>query len=117
MTTDDLERDVRATAVGCAFIRWVSTEDKTDHALKMRLYIVADCFIQVYANIQKRLLSYTLVFNRARFYGRDCESGQWHRHLHDAPNDHDFSPEGMRVVSLSQFLAETQQILQSEGIL
>ena len=59
----------------------------------------------------------TLVFHRVRIYGRDCEGGQWHRHPHGAPDDHDSSPEGTEAVSLWQFLAEAQQILQSEGIL
>jgi len=55
VTIDDLERDIRQTAAAWVFIRWISTEDKTDHSLKMRLHATRDCFIQVYANIQKQL--------------------------------------------------------------
>jgi len=57
MTTDDLEKHIRETASNWAFIRWVETVDKTDHALKMRMYAMMDCFIQVYANVQKELVS------------------------------------------------------------
>jgi hypothetical protein len=117
VTTDDLERDIRQVTAGWAFIRWISTEDKTDHSLKMRLSVTGDCFIQVYANIQKQLWSYALVLHRTRVFGRDCEGGHWHRHPHGAPNDHDSSPEGMRPISLPQFLVEAQQILEAEGIL
>lgn len=91
--------------------------DKTDYAIKMRLHIIADCFVRVYANVQKQLLSYALVLNRTRIYGRNCEGGQWHRHPPGAPEVHDFSPEGSQSVSLSQFLSEAQQVLQDEGIL
>jgi hypothetical protein len=90
--------------------------DKTDHAIKMRLHVMADCFVQVYANVQKQLLSYTLVLNRARIYGRDCEGGQWHRHPLSAPETHDFGLEGSQRVSLAQFLGEAQRILQDKGL-
>lgn len=117
MTIDDLEGDIRDIASGWALIRAVSTEDKADHAIKMRLHIMSGCFVQVYANIQKQLSSYTLVLNRTRVYGRDSEGGQWHRHPRGAADTHDIGPEGARAVSLAQFLAEAQEILQSEGIL
>jgi hypothetical protein len=117
VTTDGLEAEIRDTAAQWAFIGLVSTEDKTDHALKMRLHIMPDCFIQVYTNLEKNLLSYAMVLNRTRVYGRDSEGGRWHRHPYAAPDDHDFSPDGMRAVSLTQFLLEVQQILQEEAIL
>ena len=117
MRADDFERHVREIASGWAFIRRVSTVDKTDYAIKMRLHIMTECFVQVYANVQKQLMSYVLVFNRTRIYGRNCEGGQWHRHPHGAPETHDFSSEGSQSVSLPQFLSEAQQVLQEEGIL
>ncbi len=117
MTADDFETYVRETAAEWAFIRWITTVDKADHAVKMRLHIATECFIQVYANVQKVLMSFTLVLNHHRVYGRDCEGGSWHRHPHNAPDTHDLTPAGARAVSLQQFLAEAQQILQDEGVL
>ncbi len=115
MTADDVERDVRRAAAEWVFIREVETVDKTEHAVKMRLHVDTDCFVQVYANVQKELVSYTLVLNRYRVLGRDCEGGIWHRHT--APDQHDFSPEGQRTVSPDEFLSEAQQVLQEEGLL
>jgi hypothetical protein len=117
VTVVDFEHDVRQVVTQWAFIQRVVTVDKADYAIKLRLYIDGECFIQVYANVQKGLISFALVLNRARIYGRDCDGGVWHRHPHHAPGTHDFSPEGRQVVSLPQFLAEAQQILQHEGIL
>lgn len=117
MTTDDFEREVQAVAAHLAFIRRVVTLDKADHAVKMRLHIDHECFVQVYTNIGKGLISFTLIMNRIRIYGRDCEGGSWHRHPYHAPKTHDISVEGRQVVSLAQFLAEVYQILQTEGIL
>jgi hypothetical protein len=39
------------------------------------------------------------------------------QHPYSAPDSHDFSPEGSRPVSLTEFLDEVQQILTAEGIL
>lgn len=116
MNADAVERDVQRAASKWAFIRQVETVDKTDFAIKLRLHIETDCFIQVYANTQKQLTSYALVFNRARIYGRDSEGGRWHRHPAGAPDQHDFSLEGQQPTSLDEFLKETQQVLQDQGL-
>jgi len=117
VTTDDFEGEARHSAAEWAFVQLVETVDKTDHAIKLRLHINPECFIQVYANIQKELYSYTLVLNRSRIFGRDREGGTWHRHPYDSPKSHDRSPEGRKAVTLEQFLAEVQQIMQVEGLL
>lgn len=51
MTVDDFEGEVRHAAAEWAFIKLVETVDKTDHAVKLRLHIDAECFVQVYANV------------------------------------------------------------------
>ena len=117
MTADDVERDIQRIATEWAFIQDVKTVDKAENMIKMRLHVDTDCFIQVYANTQKQIFSYVLVLNRSRIFGRDCEGGLWHRHPHQAPDQHDFSPEGQRAVSFSEFLSEAQQVLQEEDLL
>lgn len=117
MTVDDFESVSRGAAAEWAFIQFVEIVDKTDQALKLRLHVDGECFVQVYANVQKSVYSYTLVLNRARIYGRDSEGGKWHRHPYGDPESHDHSPEGRESVTLMKFLAEIQQILQMEGLL
>jgi hypothetical protein len=90
---------------------------KSANTIKLRLHVTAECFIQVYANLRKGLLSYTLVFHQTRIYGRDNDGTGWHCHPHSAPESHDFSVEESRSVSLAEFLDEVQQILTAEGIL
>lgn len=107
---------MRHAAAQWAFVQGVVTIDKTDFTIKLRLSIDVECFVQVYVNTSKQLTSYTLVLNRSRILGRDCEGGQWHRHPAGAPDMHDFSPEGQRPVSLDEFLREVQQILQDQGL-
>jgi len=117
VTTDAVELDVQRTAARWAFIQSVVTVDKTEFTVKLRLHVDTECFVQVYANTQKQLTSYVLMFNRARILGRDCEGGLWHWHPPGALDQHDFSPEGQRAVSLDEFLRETQQVLQDKGLL
>lgn len=117
MNTSAVERDVRHTAAQWAFVRYVETVDKTGDAIKLRLHIDTDCFVQVYVNTRKQIIGYAVVFNRVRILGRDCDGGSWHRHPPARPDQHDFSPEGQRAVSLDEFLKETQQLLQDKGLL
>lgn len=117
MTVDEFERQVYRIAEKFSFIKAIATVDKTTNTIKLRLHIASDCFVQVYTNTRKRLLSYVLVFNRSRLYGRDCEGGMWHRHPYDHSDGHDFGPEGAKAVTLDEFLAEVQDILNKEGLL
>lgn len=117
MTVDDVERQFVLATADWVFIQDAETVDKTEHTIKLRLYVTAECFVQVYINTQKQISSYTLVFNRMRIFGRDCDGGVWHRHPADAPDQHDFSVEGQRPVTLDEFLKETQQVLHSHGLL
>lgn len=88
MTASAFERAVQQVADQWAYVQWVVPVDSTDYAVKLRLHVDAECFVQVYANVQKGLFSFTLVLNRARIYGRDCEGGVWHRHPRHAPDTH-----------------------------
>lgn len=117
MSADLVERDVRRAAADWAFIQRVVTVDKTDVTVKLRLTVDVECFIQVYVNTAKQLSSYALVLNRSRIYGRDCEGGLWHQHPPEAPEEHDFTPDGQRAITLDEFLREAQQVLQDRGLL
>ena len=108
---------VFSVATQWSFLRAVEIVDKTDYAVKLRLHVDTECFIQIYANVQKGILSYALVLNRLRIYGRDNEGGIWHRHPHGQPDSHDLSPEGRIEVTPAQFLAGAQEVLKNEGLL
>ena len=117
MNADEFEQDVLRVAGEWAYLRSAETVDKTDYAIKLRLTIDTECFVQVYANVEKSILSFALVLNRARIYGRDNEGGEWHRHPYGDPEGHDHSPEGRKAVALATFLEEAQAILEVEGLL
>jgi len=114
---DDIERDIINITTRFPFIQDTRTVLKTTHTIKIRLDITGECFIQIYQNIQKDITSYVAVLGHERIYGRDCDGGIWHRHPEKDPSGHDFSSEGVRDVSLDEFLFETQEVLLKKGIL
>ena len=115
MSTDAVEREVQRTAAQWAFVRSVETVDKTDAAIKLRLHIDTDCFIQVYTNTRKQIISYAVVFNRARILGRDCDGGLWHRHPPGKPDQHDFSPDGQRAYHWTNSSKKHSRFFKTKG--
>lgn len=111
------ETQVYDVASRFSFVRRAVALDKTANTIKLRLHITTGCFVQIYTNVQKKLVNYVLILDRSRIYGRNCDGGKWHRHPYENPVAHDFGPEGVREVSLEEFLIEVQQILQREGLL
>ena len=71
----------------------------------------------IYANLETGTQNLVLVLGKERIYGRDCVGGQWHRHPYENPDDHDFGEEGVRVVTIAEFLAEVQEILEQGQLL
>lgn len=117
MTPEQLASHIKATAVGFPYIVRVEMVLRTPHTLKMRLHIMPDCFVQVYHNTQKNLVSYALVMGGMRIYGRNRDGRTWHRHPVEDPDSHDFSEEGQRPIDLDGFLMEVGGILTDLGVL
>jgi hypothetical protein len=111
LTPEDLEQQARAAVYEFSFISSTETVLKTPATLTMRFRITERCFIQLYANTKKEILSYTLVLSGARIFGRDCEGGQWHRHPFENAESHDVTEVGMKAVTFEVFLQEVHDIL------
>jgi len=61
VSVDAFEQGILRTTDEWSFIRSAETIDKTDQAIKLRLHVDAECFVQIYANVRKNLFSYTEV--------------------------------------------------------
>ncbi|GAB4545320.1 MAG: hypothetical protein Fur002_19350 [Anaerolineales bacterium] len=85
--------------------------EQTVSLIKARLYISADLFVQVYRNDRFQTTNFALIHNGSRLFARDELDGRWHRHIHTAPEKHDFSAEGQRRIELQEFLDEVEKIL------
>ncbi len=85
--------------------------DQTLSLIKARLYISADLFVQLYRNDRFQTTNLVLIHNGSRLFARDEVDGRWHRHVHTAPEEHDFSLEGQRGIELQEFLDEVEKIL------
>jgi hypothetical protein len=114
---DAAEDQIYGVSSKFPFIEKVETLLKTLSTIKIKLSITQTCFIQVYQNIQKGIISYVLVSGNQRLFGRDCDGGTWHRHPVENPDSHDFSEDGIRTVSFEEFLYEVSEKLVLLGIL
>ncbi|MBI3583980.1 MAG: hypothetical protein HY096_08530 [Nitrospinae bacterium] len=114
---DNVERQIYEITSKFIFIKKVETLLKTPNTLKIKLSITLTCFIQIYQNIQKGVKSYVVVSGSQRLFGRDCDGGRWHSHQAENPDNHDFSEDGAREVSLEDFLYEAGEKLVLIGIL
>ena len=90
--------------------------DHSASLLKVRLYITADLFVQVYRNDRFDTTNLVLMHNEQRLYARDQLAGAWHRHTPAAPESHDTGAEGRRPVNLGEFLDEVEDVLAALGL-
>ena len=75
LVINKIEIEVKKITSGFFFIQEVKTILKTAHTIKIRLDVSEECFIQIYRNTQKNLISYVTVVGRNRIFGRDCYDG------------------------------------------
>lgn len=82
--------------------------EQTASLIKVRLYISADLFVQIYRNDNYETVNLALIRNGQRLYARDQLGGRRHRHTHIQPDEHDVSPEGRKAVTVDEFLDESE---------
>jgi len=116
-TVDAWEKEIAVAAGSFSFVQAVRIVDKNPVALKVRLVIGPDFFVQIYVNVETGTQNFVLVLGRQRLYGRDCVGGNWHRHKYEEPEAHDFSPEGTRPITASEFLAEVREVVEEARLL
>ena len=107
----DVEECVKARGLGYSIV------DLTENVVKVRVQITENIFVQVYYNRASGVRNYVLIGWNKRLFGRDCVGGSWHRHPFEDPEQHDFSGEGAKEVSVCDFIDEVITILKEEGII
>jgi len=75
---DDVVAEAQAVARAKSLL--LVEVDRTDYAIKLRLSIDRDIFIQIYANETSGKLSLALIMQGKRIYGFDREGGFFHLH-------------------------------------
>ncbi len=99
--------------------RWLisyQVEQKSVSILKAKIIFNDELFIQIYVNIRKPKISYSLILNGSRLYGRDLIKGEWHLHPYEQEQIHNDSEEGRKEVNIEKFFFEVLQILEENDI-
>ncbi|GAB6274999.1 MAG: hypothetical protein STSR0004_18640 [Peptococcaceae bacterium] len=87
------------------------------NAIKVRLTIRENLYIDLYFNQRYGTINYTLILENERIYGRDCYEGKWHLHPYDEPSKHDLSENGKKNLSIENFVNEAEEILTKLNLL
>lgn len=98
-------------------VDFVHVIERGRQALKARVYISGDLFLQVYRNDRFGTTNFALILGDRRIYGRDEREGSWHKHPVEDPDAHDESDEGRREITLREFWEEVLAVIDSLGLL
>ena len=109
--------EIVAAARAFYYVRRLEKVDETRYSVKYRLHITPGLFVQLYFNEENGTAALALVCEGQRIYGRDNTQTGWHRHPYGTSHTHDTTPEGARPVTVAEFLAEVQEILEEENLL
>ena len=90
---------------------------KTDNAIKARVEISDNLYVQFYYHQITRTSNFVLVGWNRRLYGRDSIGGKWHRHPFENPHEHDMTGDGADEVGPETFLDEVFDILLREELI
>lgn len=85
--------------------------EKTKSILKVRLFVSEDIFIQIYVNLKRPKISYALIINDSRIFGKDYLFEEWHLHPFESPGKHDVSEKAKQPVAIEDFVEEALFIL------
>lgn len=117
MRTDELEKEAKKALKTFPFLKKMELIDKHRGAIKLRLYVEENFYIQAYYNMITGTTNFVAIIGNQRIFGRDCDRDGWHRHPFDDPDSHDCSSEGRKGVTLTDFLEEFQEIIEKENLL
>ena len=90
---------------------------KTDNAIKARVEISDNLYVQFYYHQITRTSNFVPVGWNRRLYGRDSIGGKWHRHPFENPQEHDMTGDGADEVGPETFLDEVFDILLREELI
>ncbi len=80
---------------------------KTKNAVKIKVQITENIYLQFYYNSLSGTKNYVLIGWNRRLFGRDCIGGRWHLHPFENPDEHVFCDE----VPVKNFFEEVFEIL------
>ncbi len=91
-------------------------EQKSVSILKAKIIFSEEMYIQIYVNIRRPKISYNLILNGSRIFGRDFIKGEWHLHPYNQVQVHDGSEVGRKGVSFESFFLEVLQIMEDNDM-
>ena len=110
-STVELRLEAQEALERAWFVQSLEEIERTDLTLSLRLHIRPALFVQGFLGQSSGSLYLALIEGGRRIFGIDRESGEWHLHPYDAPDDHEPLPEGLGPRPLLTFLARVEDLL------
>lgn len=115
-STDEILQRIKNLYKNYQWLISYRVEEKSVSILKAKIIFNEEMFIQIYVNIRKPKISYNLILNGSRLYGRDFIKREWHLHPYGQEQIHDDSREGSKEVSLETFFSEVLKIMEDNDM-
>ncbi len=116
-TRDELLIEAQEALERFWFLQSVEEIERTDFTISLRLHIRSGLFIQAFLGELTGQLYFALIEGRHRIFGIDRESGEWHIHPYEAPEEHRPLPEGLGPKPLLSFLSRVEELLLKHDLL
>jgi len=111
MTIDELLIESLEAKDRFWFVQNFIIVERTDSTVTLHFIVNSELFVQAFYSERGGRLSFALVGQSGRLYGRDREHGYWHRHPFGQTDIHEPTPEGMSSQPVNQFLTEVEELL------
>jgi hypothetical protein len=100
LTLEFFENQVSAACAASPIVTSVSMTDSGVTWLRLRAYLNDGSFVETFFNEATGRTSFALIKDNRRIFGAD-NTGQWHWHLFESPDEHTPTNE---VISFDEFI-------------
>ncbi len=111
MTLDEFESQVISACAASPMVVSVAVIGSGITWLRLRAYMIDESFIEAFFNEATQKLAFARIKDGNRILGAD-NTGGWHWHLMDAPDEHTRTGE---AVSFPVFIQRVEEDLKSRG--
>jgi len=107
MTVSEFVEGISAACRKSNIVANIKTELHENIVAKIRVFLIKDCFADVFYNSDTDRIDFALIRNSKRIYGAD-NLGGWHYHPFEDPEKHI----ACETMNFADFLGKVREILQ-----
>ncbi len=107
VSLEEFQQRIIAACAGSSVVESVTLHEARPNAVRLRIYLVNQTFLDVFYNEWKGRVSFAWIVNGQRSFGAD-NAGDWHWHPREEPSRHTPSD---HAITFEEFLKEVEKTL------